>query len=310
VADVLFGDYNPAGRLTQTWYRSDADLPADLLGYDIIRSNQTYLYNQSTPLYPFGYGLSYSTFRYADLRLSASSVDSRGTVAVTVNVTNTSRRAGDEVVQLYTHQRTSRDKEPLKQLRTFQRVHLAAGQTRTVRLTLRAQDLAHWDVTRNKWVVETSDYLVMVGASASDVQKEGTLRVRGETIPARDLTRLTRAENFDAYSGVRLVDESKARGTAVEAVGAGQWVEFAEAALGRKAVTFTASAARAGGGTGTIEIRLDSPSGPLVGTAAVGSTGSVYTYAQTSVSLRGASGRHDVYLVFDSGMRLTTFSLT
>jgi len=310
VADVLFGDYNPAGRLTQTWYRSDADLPSDLLNYDIITSNQTYLYNKGTPLYPFGYGLSYTSFRYSNLKLSASSVDSRSKVEVHVDVTNTGERAGDEVVQLYTHQRTSRDKQPLRQLRTFQRVNLLPGQTKTVRLTLPAKDLAHWDVTRSRWVVESSAYDVLVGSSASDVQERTTLVVRGETIPARDLTKLTRAENFDAYSGVRLVDESKARGTAVAAVAGGNWIKFADAELGGGVNTFVASAARADSGNGAIQIRLDSPAGPLVGTATVTSTGSVYKYASASASIRGASGRHDVYLVFASGLRLVTFSLT
>ena len=310
VADVLFGDYNPAGRLTQTWYRSDADLPPNLLNYDIITSNQTYLYTNVNPLYPFGYGLSYTNFRYSSLKLSAPSANSTGTVQVFVDVTNTGSRAGDEVVQLYTHQRTSRDKQPLKQLRTFQRVNLLPGQTKTVRLTLPAKNLAHWDVTRSKWVVETSDYDVMVGSSAADVQEHSTLAVRGETIPPRDLTKLTRAENFDAYSGVTLTDESKARGTAVDAVAGGNWIKFADAQLGGGASTFTASAAKADSGDGAIQIRLDSPTGPLVGTATVTSTGSVYTYAPTSTSIRGASGRHDVYLVFASGMRLVTFSLT
>jgi hypothetical protein len=104
------------------------------------------MYSKVDPLYPFGYGLSYTSFQYSNLRLSASSVDSGSTVQVSVDLTNTGGRAGDEVVQLYTHQRTSRDKEPLKQLRTFQRVNLLSGQTKTVRLTLAAKDLAHWDV--------------------------------------------------------------------------------------------------------------------------------------------------------------------
>ena len=310
VADVLFGDYNPAGRLTQTWYRSEADLPPNLLSYDIITSNQTYLYTNVKPLYPFGYGLSYTSFRYSSLKLSAPSVSSAGTVQVFVDVTNTGARAGAEVVQLYTHQVTSRDKQPLKQLRTFQRVNLLPGQTKTVRLTLPAKELAHWDVTRSKWVVESSDYDVMVGSSASDVQEHRTLAVRGETIPARDLTKLTRAENFDAYSGAKLTDESKARGTAVDAVTGGNWIKFADAQLDGGATTFTASAAKADSGDGAIHIRLDSPTGPLVGTATVTSTGSVYTYAPTTTSIRGASGRHDVYLVFSSGMRLVTFALT
>jgi len=308
IADVLFGDYNPAGRLSQTWYRSDGDLPPDLNNYDVISSDQTYLYYKGDPLYPFGYGLSYTSFRYGNLRATPA-VDATGTVQVSVDVTNTGARAGDEVVQLYTHQRTSRDKEPLKQLHGFQRVTLAPGQTRTVRFTLPAADLAHWDVTRGKWVVESSDYDVLVGSSSADIRQQATLHVHGETIPPRNLAQPTRAENFDAYSGVKLVDESKAAGTAVGAVTAGDWIEFAGSALGQ-ATTFTARVAKASAGSGSIQIHLDSPTGPVVGTASVASTGDVYTYATASAALSGAAGTHDVYLVFGSDLRLATFSIS
>ncbi len=308
IADVLFGDYNPAGRLSQTWYRSDSDLPPDLNNYDVISSDQTYLYYKGDPLYPFGYGLSYTSFRYGNLRATPA-VDAAGTVQVSVEVTNTGARAGDEVVQLYTHQRTSRDKEPFKQLHGFQRVTLAPGQTRTARFTLPAADLAHWDVTRGKWVVESSDYDVLVGSSSADIRQQATLHVHGETIPPRNLAQPTRAENFDAYSGVKLVDESKAAGTAVGATTAGDWIEFAGSALGQ-ATTFTARTAKASAGSGSIQIRLDSPTGPIVGTASVASTGDVYTYATASAALSGAAGTHDVYLVFGSDMRLATFSIS
>ncbi len=126
-------------------------------------------------------------------------------------VTNTGKRDGDEVVQLYTHQRTSRDVTAVKQLRAFDRVHVKAGQTRSVTLPLRAGDLAHWDVTRGKWVVESSVYDILIGASSSDIRQRTAIDVRGETIPARDLSRVTRAESFDRYApAVKLVDESKA----------------------------------------------------------------------------------------------------
>jgi beta-glucosidase len=309
IADVLFGDYNPAGRLSQTWYRSDSDLPPDLNNYDVISSDQTYLYYKGDPLYPFGYGLSYTSFRYGNLRTTPTTPEAADTVHVSVDVTNTGARAGDEVVQLYTHQRTSRDKEPLKQLQGFQRVRLAPGQTRTVRFTLPAADLAHWDVTRGKWVVESSDYDVLVGSSSADIRQQATLHVHGETIPPRNLAQPTRAENFDAYSGVKLVDESKAAGTAVGAVTAGDWIEFAGSALGQ-ATTFTARVAKASAGTGSIQIHLDSPTGPVVGTASVASTGDVYTYATASAALSSAAGTRDVYLVFGSDLRLATFSIS
>src|SRR5690606_9858107 len=103
LADVLLGDAAPAGRLPQTWYRSAADLP-DPLDYDIITADATSLYFRGSPLYPFGHGLTYTTFEYSDLTVSAETVAADGTVDVSVAVTNTGDRASDEVVQLYTRQ--------------------------------------------------------------------------------------------------------------------------------------------------------------------------------------------------------------
>ncbi|GAA4632252.1 glycoside hydrolase family 3 protein [Actinoallomurus vinaceus] len=303
LADTLFGDSNPAGRLTQTWYRSESGLP-DILDYDIIKSDRTYLYYKGQTLYPFGYGLSYTSFRYGGLHVSRAG----GQITATVQVTNTGKRAGDEVVQLYTHQRTSRDKQPVKQLRAFQRVHLNPGQTATARLTFKVSDLAHWDVTRDKNVVETGTYDVQVGSSSADVRQRSAVRVQGETIPARNLAAQTRAVDFDDYQGVRLVDETKVRGDAVGATD-GNWIKFADASLGSGAATFTAAAAKASAGTGSIEVRLDSPTGPLAGTATVSSTGDVYKYATTTAALHGATGRHDVYLVFHGDLRVSAFSL-
>lgn len=299
IADVLFGAVNPAGRVTQTWYRSDADLPS-ILDYDIIKANRTYQYFDGTPLYSFGHGLSYSSFRYG----AAKVTQARGTVEVRVPVTNTSRRAGDEVVQLYTHQRTSRDPQPNQSLKAFDRVHLRAGETKTVTLRVPVKDLAHWDVTRGKWVVETSTYDLLVGSSSSDIRQRSAVQVKGETIPPRNLARTTRAIDFDDYAGVDLVDTSKARG---ESIGAstGDWVSFQNADL-RHARTFTA---RVAGGAGTIEVRLDSPTGPLAGTATFGGTADKYTYTDVSASLRNADGRHTVYLVFNGELRVDTFTV-
>ncbi|RAO45642.1 Beta-glucosidase [Micromonospora saelicesensis] len=309
VADVLFGDRNPSGRLTQTWYRSDSQLPPDLLEYDIISSGQTYLYSRAKPLYPFGHGLSYTRFRYGQLRAGAQSVAADGTITASVDVTNVGSRAGTEVVQLYTHQRTSRDTTPIRQLKAFQQVKLAPGQTRTVTLRLPAADLAHWDVTRSRWVVESSVHDLMVGASVEDIRARAAVRVRGETIPARDLSRPTRAETFDRYAGVRLVDETKPSGTAVGATAAGQWIAFDGSALRADARTFTAKVAKAGAGVGTIQIRMGSPTGRLLGTATVPSTGDDYRYVSTSTELARAVGTRNVYLVFDSPLRLAEFSI-
>ena len=127
IADVLFGDYNPAGRLNQTWPKSLDQLPP-MMDYD-IRHGRTYMYFKGEPLYPFGYGLSYTTFQYSHLR------DSSGTVSV--DVTNTGKRAGDEVVQLYV------ERAEVEALRGFERVTLQPGETRTVEIPLKAEPGTH-----------------------------------------------------------------------------------------------------------------------------------------------------------------------
>ncbi|WP_436520501.1 glycoside hydrolase family 3 C-terminal domain-containing protein [Actinoplanes sp. HUAS TT8] len=292
LADVLFGDVNPAARLTQTWPRSVSDLPADLNQYDIIKTGQTYQYDVTAPLYPFGYGLSYTSFKYGDVRVGGGQVS--------VTVTNTGKRAGREVVQLYTHQRTSRDVTAVKQLRGFQKIALKPGQSRTVTFRLTPRDLAHWDVTRQKWVTETSVYDVLLGSSSADIRQRASLSVHGETIPVRDLSRTTRAETFDDYAGATLLDETKASGTVVS----GGWVAYKSAALhGGKTLTVRAS------GAGSVQVRLGSPTGRLLGTATVSDTGGIYSYATVSAPLSAATGRQDVYLVLGSGLRLATFSI-
>ncbi|MFI5909785.1 glycoside hydrolase family 3 C-terminal domain-containing protein [Dactylosporangium sp. NPDC051541] len=307
LADVLFGDRNPAGRLTQTWYRTADGLPS-IMDYDIIGSKRTYQYYDGNPLYPLGYGLSYTTFRYGALALSQSTVDARGTVQVALNVTNTGARAGDEVVQLYTHQRQSRVPQPVKVLRGFQRVHLEAGQTKRVTFSVAASDLRFWDVTSNRWVVEDATHDILVGTSSADIRSSARLDVRGATIPARDL-RSVRAADFDGYSGTVLVDEAKAGGTAVAATGAGQWLRYADADLRSSPGTFTARAASPGGPT-TVQVRLDDPvRGQILATVNLPATADVYTYADITARVPRLGGRHDVYLVFGGPARLSTFSL-
>jgi beta-glucosidase len=166
LADVLFGDTSPGGRLVQTWPKSLDQLPP-MMDYD-LRHGRTYLYFRGEPQYPFGYGLSYTTFAYANLRTSAPSLARDGAVDVSVDVTNTGVRAGDEVVQLYVRYPQSKVERPLKQLRGFQRMSLGPGEARAVTLRLPASDLAYWDVARHAWTVEAGPVEVMVGPSSAD----------------------------------------------------------------------------------------------------------------------------------------------
>ncbi len=175
LADVLFGDYNPGGRLVQTWPASLEQLPP-MMDYD-IRNGRTYQYFQGKPLYPFGYGLSYTTFGYANLRTSADAVTAGGAVEVSVDVTNTGERAGDEVVQLYVKHLDSAVERPPKALKGFARVTLAPGEMKTVTLPLPASLLSYWDAARHGFVVEDGAVQLLVGASSADIRQEMTLRV-------------------------------------------------------------------------------------------------------------------------------------
>lgn len=314
IADVLFGDYDPSGRLTQTWYASDSGLPS-ILDYDISKTGLTYQYYQGAALYPFGYGLSYTTFRYSNLRLSAPDASATGHVQVRVDITNTGSKAGTDIVQLYTHELRSRaTAQPQEELRGFTRVMLNPHQTKTVTLTLNAADLKFWDVTRNRYVVESGQYQIRIARDADDIALTAPLIVHGETIPPRDLTALTEAQNFDDYNGVTLTDQSKTDGTSVESTAAGDWISFADSLLPSSADRLTAQVANEGASTVHIAVRLDNPTtGPTIGTLAVPNTGSHYDYTTVDAVLTTippGAGTHTVYLIFDGPAELYTFQLT
>jgi beta-glucosidase len=175
IADVLFGDVNPAGRLPHTVYASEAQVPP-VTEYDITKGF-TYMYVNGEPLFPFGHGLSYTSFKYDNLKLSADQTKSDGAVSISVDVKNSGQRAGDEMVQLYVHQEKSRVKVPVEMLRGFQRISLQPGETKTVTFNLPASKLAIWDETTHGFVVEPGAFDVLVGASSADIRLKGQLEV-------------------------------------------------------------------------------------------------------------------------------------
>lgn len=303
LAEVLFGDADPAGRLTQTWYRSAADLP-DLFDYDVIANDATYLYYRGEPLYPFGHGLSYTTFGYENLRLSADDVAPDGELTVTVEVVNTGPRPGEDVVQLYTRQLRSRVKQPLRALRGFARVRLAPGERATVELPLPAAELAFWDVTTGAMVVEAARHRVMVGRSCTDIALSAVLTVHGVQIKPRSPARL-RAADYDECSGVTLCDESPVAGDAAIVTEPGGWLEFRQVDLAEvRAARLRIRAARPAAGPAAVTLRRGDPiTGPVLGSAAVPPTGGRYEFVEVTAGLTGetaAAGVSDLYLVFDA----------
>ena len=162
VADVLLGRYNPAGRLPVTFYRATEDLPK-FEDY-AMASGHTYRFFKGKPLYAFGHGLSYTTFAYANLRVTPAA---DRTLAVTVDVTNTGRRDGDEVVQLYGVPPAARENEALC---GFARVALRAGEKKTVTLTVPETALRRWSADRNDYAIPAGEWTIRAGASSADIR--------------------------------------------------------------------------------------------------------------------------------------------
>jgi beta-glucosidase len=176
LAQVLFGDYNPGGHLVETWPKSLDQLPP-MMDYN-IRDGRTYMYFKDEPLYPFGFGLSYTTFKYSNLRTSSSQLAEDGTLTVSVDVTNTGTRAGDDVVQMYVQHLGSKVDRPHEALKGFKRVTVQPGETKTVQIPLKASTLAWWDQSLPGFRVEAEPIRVMVGNSSSDIQMTTDVRVQ------------------------------------------------------------------------------------------------------------------------------------
>jgi len=168
VADVLFGDYNPAGRLPITVPRSVGQLPDYY--YQKPSAKREYLGTTTEPLFPFGWGLSYTSFKYSNLRLSDNNIGTQGTTKVLVDVTNSGQKRGDEVVQLYIRDEVSSVTRPIKELRGCQRITLDPGQTKTVELTLGFDELSFLNRDMKR-VVEPGVFDIMVGGNSKELMK-------------------------------------------------------------------------------------------------------------------------------------------
>ncbi len=174
VSDVIFGHYNPAGRLTQTWVKNITDLP-HMMDYDITHG-RTYMYFKEKPLYPFGYGLSYTRFNYSGTTLNDRVIERGDTLRVCFNLKNSGDMDGDEVVQLYVSARKHTDKDPIKQLKAFQRISLRKGETKKVELTVPYTELQIWDEKQNRFILSDKEMTLEIGASSSDIRLRTTFR--------------------------------------------------------------------------------------------------------------------------------------
>ncbi len=173
VADVLFGKVSPAGRLVQTWITSIDQLPP-ILDYN-IRNGRTYMYDKNTPLFPFGYGLSYTTFKYTGLKTDRNSLSDQEIVNITFNIQNTGNYDSDEVPQLYVSFPGSKVERPALALKGFSRIYVRKGGTVKVTIPLKASDLTYWSIDNNSFVLEKGRVNYFIGGSSADVRLKGEL---------------------------------------------------------------------------------------------------------------------------------------
>ena len=175
LADVLFGKVSPAGRLVQTW-SSSIDQLLPILDYN-IRNGRTYMYDPNKPLFPFGYGLTYTTFEYSGLKTDQASIKEGQEVTITFSLKNTGAFDSDEVAQLYVSFPGSGVERPRIALKGFQRVHIPKGQTREVAIPLKAEDLKYWDEAQHQFVLKKGKVDFFVGTSSTSPQLKGSLMV-------------------------------------------------------------------------------------------------------------------------------------
>lgn len=198
-AEVIGGEYSPAGRLAQTWYKSEYEL-APIESYDIIENEMTYLYYKGKPLYPFGYGLSYAKFEYSDFDVR----ENGDVISVSLDVANVSETDSDEVVQIYFRMEDPSVKRPLKQLTAFTRVHIEGGQTLRVMFDISKSELRFYDVSRERFAIEQGRYTFMAGTSSEDIRLTKTIDASGEKIPPRELCKGIPAKNYDGKYNTKM----------------------------------------------------------------------------------------------------------
>ena len=303
IAEALFGDYAPAGRLPMTWYASESQLPS-MLEYDIRRGKRTYQYFDGEPLYPFGFGLTYSPFEYRDLALSSTVLKGDAdTLELSFVIHNVGSLASDEVPQLYIRAEQSSVERPIKQLRGFTRVRTEAGASHRITFRLPASELAFWDVSRERYCVESGPYSILIGRSSADIRLSTCIQVEGEMVPPRSLSAWTWAENYNEYESVRL-EECLEGGTAVAPVDGAGWIRFDHVDFEAGASFFEAKVSSADPEGGILTVRLDAIDGCVAAVYPIASTGDWHNWQAIGSSIVPISGQHTVFIQLEGAVRL------
>ena len=348
IADIISGNFSPAGRAPLTWYEDEKQLPG-IMEYDIMPGNHnlngtTYQYFTGKVQYPFGHGLSYSSFEYSELKIDKTKAEKDDTVNISFKLKNTGYVTSDEVPQMYVNVSGSVFQRPIKTLKGFTRISLTSGEEKIINFSLPVKELSVWDSFQNCFIVDSCYCTVSIGTSSADIRLSSGFEINGENPFPRKLFNKTDqllkpnqlkkpdqllinqsekiyAQGFDEYSSCYLHEK---RGSGIPAVfnkNDGGWIKFS--ALDFAVGTSRFSAIVQGGYTGRIKLHLDAPDGFLAGVLEVPNTGDISFYPLPETSHRRLPswgyaecqtekicGIHDLYFVFYGKTGLWSFEFT
>lgn len=318
LAEILLGVHAPAGRLPQTWYAEDADLPP-LLDYDIIKARRTYQYFEGAPLFPFGHGLTYTSFAYGPVRVDGD--EATDSLAATTSVTNTGAVRATEVVQVYGRALAEEPDLPRRKLLGFARITVEPRASVAVTVPISTEDLAVYDVAALRMRVLPGRYELMVGRSAEAIENSTVIVLAGEEAGPRSLAgAVIAAAGYDDHEGTTLVAATPTGGAALalaDGVSKG-WALLRHVDLTalRPGVRISVRCARSTAAAATLQIRLHSPDGPEVARIEVPQTRNRYTWpiveefvADDVLTNRAMPAQGDVYLIMEGDQRVESLRL-
>ena len=333
ITDIICGSCSPAGRTPLTWYEDEKQLPA-ITEYDIQAGGTTYQYFKGQVLWPFGHGLTYSSFEYSDLVIDKTSAVKDEVVTVLFKVKNKGSVISEEVPQMYISVSGSVFRRPIKTLKGFKRLSFLPGEEKIIKFDLPVNEIDVWDSFRSCFITESCFCNILVGSSSADIRLSGGFEVKGVNPFPRKVDTGSRqkiyAQNFDDYFSCYLHEKrgsgipavfNKLNGAALGGAVNNGWIRFASLDFGAGASRF--SAIVQGRYNCRLELRLDAPDGLLAGTVEVPNTGDISFYPLPPESCRRLpswgyaecvtekiTGVHDLYIVFTGKTGLWQFAFS
>lgn len=303
LASIMLGDESPSGRLSMTWYESVKQL-SSIFDYDVIRGNRTYMFIEEEPLFPFGFGLSYGKFQYRSMEVDTDTLKRDLNVKVKFCLENISNIDAYEVVQLYATIENSSIKRAKKQLIAFEKVKLSAKENKIVELNFHTNQLCFWDVEKEMFSLEKGSCLLSLRSSSEEVLLQRTVEVDGEAPVIRDLSKETKAENFDDYASIILnKGENKINCTTNQGNG---WICFKNVSLNKR--NHMSIRATTDGGVGKINVKLDNLTGDVIAESII-EKDLPWKWDDYLLTFDALNHIHDIYIFMEGDVSINTIQI-